>query len=819
MDGRLPRCTRYPLSLALVTATGIALAQPDTTAPLPDPTERREAALQLPTLVITARRSEEKSQDVPGSVAVIAGDELERGGFHSVQDLPQQVAGMVVAQPNPRLTNISIRGLGAIPFNDGLESSTGVVVDGVYVGPQSFAALDQMDIERVEVLRGPQGTLFGKNTTGGIVQLITRTPTPAFEAAFKPSVGSLDARSWQGLLNTPIIAGELAGRVTAFSDHHDGWLRNIFNGDDLNAKDRHGLRGQLLWTPNPDWKGRFIADWNHQDESCCVYPLITPIKPLIANRDGYMEYTRPSLNPFDRVVDEDENAQFRNRLDQHRLSAEITRQLGERHQLVSVSALNRWDFTPSAGDYTSLLIVRNSGVSDAHDILSQELRLHSHFDQFDTIAGLYYYQQETRGNDFLVAGPDLVRWVLGGLVRERVPTATYSNSGAALDAAVPPETYDGFTQNTPFEQRSRSIAAFGSADWHATRQLTLTAGLRYTRDRKHATVQRSLTGGQPQQSPANFLDVLRTVTATANQSPAPTTPVPNVSVTEIIFGHEFQADDRYDDDHWTGQLAARYALNDDTNLYALAAQGYKAGGINLGVTDPGTPRTFGPELALSYELGVKGNTAGERIGYSLATYRTDIDGFQALTFHSTSGLVPSHRLNQILNVSQVALRGAELELSGYVLPRLLGRFGLAYSKATTVDFTNAPDEKTQKNTKDLSGQQLFNAPLWTGTVGLNWSQPLTAIYQLNVDTTVSYASEYNGVVEKADNTIVAAHSVTNLGIGLANHPQQWELRLWSRNLWDENYLNSFFPLYGIGHYGALASTPRMVGLSFQLRWN
>ena len=228
---------------------------------------------EINTIVITARRLEESAQEVPVSVVNVTGRSLEQAGITTAQELQNVVSGLQVMVPNPRLAQFTLRGLGSSSFNEGLESSVGFFVDGVYLGRQSMSITDLIDIERIEVARGPQGTLFGKNATAGTIHVITQKPQFTPETLLEVSAGSFNTLNVRGTTTGP-LSDTLAVRLTGWHNERDGLLENRRNGEFYNDRQREGLRGQLLWAPSSKLNTRVIVM-----NTCCtsahrVIPLI-----------------------------------------------------------------------------------------------------------------------------------------------------------------------------------------------------------------------------------------------------------------------------------------------------------------------------------------------------------------------------------------------------------------------------------------------------------------------------------------------------------------------------------------------------------------
>lgn len=782
--------------------------------PLPDrpiqPTAEAQAQVELDPVFVTARRRKEALEDVPISLAVLDGQALGEAGLTLATDIQERVPGLVVSVPNTRLTSYTIRGLGSSSANDGIESSVGLFLDGVYLGRQGLSIFDLIDLDRVEILRGPQGTLFGKNTTAGAINIVTRAPSREFELHAEGTAGNFGLRQFRGSLGAPLTE-TLASRLTGYVTQRDGTIDNVFDGSRLNSRNKYGLRGQLLWAPDASLSGRFIAEFGENDEVCCVYPLVAPQRPQVAARDAYMEYTRPSLRASDRLADSDGRTHSDTR--QKALSAEFNWQLAERHKLVSLSAVRDWFFLPASDDGSSLRLL-SVGTLNQHRQYSQEFRLDSEFDRLESTVGLFYIRQDFRGRERAVLGEDLGGWVFGGLIREQVPGATISNTGPLLYAVIPPETLAGTTIDTPYRQNSDSLAGFASITWHLGERLDLTTGLRYTQEWKQAEVSRSRTGGNPGASPLSLTDNLTPLGQLIGIDLSGYT---FGGLLDSVAGGDFQRSNERAEGNWSGQVALSYKLLPKVTGYASAARGYKSGGINLGVTGPSVQPTFKPEQATSFEVGVKGRVF-RRFSFSTAAYYTDIKDYQALTFDDEDTLLPNPRQTNLLNVGKVRLRGVEVDFQGYLLRSLKGRLGAAYNDAISTDFPNAPDEDTRGNDKNLSGKTLYNAPRWTGTAGLEYTHGFSRGGELYAAWDYSLRSSYFGTVERGRATRIDSYDLSNARLGWRGR-EIWDVSLWMRNVFDKDYTATVYPLYGVGDYGAFAGDARSYGINLRLNFD
>jgi iron complex outermembrane receptor protein len=824
------------LGLALLAALPLAAAWAQEPAAAPDVPPRDpgvynsiplppEAEPKLParpvealqTVTVTARRKDESAQDVPISLTVLDGNDLAKAGLSTPQDFQERVPGLVFSSANPRNSSYAIRGLGSISANDGIESSVGIFLDGVYLGRQGLSVFDLVDLDRIEVLRGPQGTLFGKNTTAGALNIVTSGPTQDFEAMAEGSYGNYADRRFRGSVSGPLLKDTLSGRLTAYLTQRDGTITNLYNGQDLNNRNRYGLRGQLLWMPLPGLRGRFIAEYSHQQEHCCVYPMVA-ITQATLDRDAYMEYQREPIDPYNRAVKEDTRTD--NTMNQQALSAQFDWTINPHHKLTAIGAFRHWTFDPVSDDYTSMQLVPQTGVNDRYRELSQEIRLTSSYDSFDSVAGVYFLSEHTTGDEQNILGQDLLPWTFGGLLRQAIPFATYQNTGLALNLLAGNDTLAGMDIHTETYQEARSIAGFGSVNWHLRPDWDLTTGVRYTDDSKHGTVSQFRTGGNPSDQRIDLLlDVLRPAlyaydlvegtdyhTLTWN------------SLLDSIAGGDYARDTRYGRGNISGQLSTTYHFNQDLMVFASAARGYKAGGINLGTIGADGSPSFKPEEALDFELGLKSQFWGHRGIFNVTAYQTSVSDYQALTFDATPTLIPNPRQINVLNVGRVRLRGGEIESRLIVLRGLMVRAGLAYNQAITTSFHDAPDAVTKSNTADLSGQRLYNAPLWTASAGVEYGFRLANGWKPYAGVDHSFRSGYFGTVEHGPGSYVSAYSLTNARLGLSSRGSRWDVSLWVRNVFDSQYLMAVYPIYGVGDYGAVPGDPRTYGATLRLKF-
>ena len=764
----------------------------------------------LNTIIITARRLEESAQDVPISVTSIRGETLNQAGITTAQELQQVVAGLQVAVPNPRLAQFTLRGLGSSSFNEGLESSVGLFVDGVYLGRQSMSITDLIDIERIEVARGPQGTLFGKNATAGTIHVITQKPQFTPQALMEVSGGSEGTAQIRGTVTGPVNS-TTALRLTAWHNEREGLVDNQFNGERYNDRHREGVRGQLLWAPTAKLSSRVIAEYSRLDERCCAFPLFGEPSKTVNARDEYVGYQRVSGNPFDRIADL--NVRPSSQAEQYALSNETQWDFDLRHRLVSISAFRDFQFKPITEDNTSLDLVV-SGTSSAQTQFSQELRIDSRWRHAETVLGLYVLNQNTRGSEYVRLGEDMSQWIFGGLIRENIPFANKENTGALLNALIPPETLAGMETRTPFQQKATSVAGFGSLNWHATDQLDVSLGLRYTVEWKDTEVRRRRSGGNPNASPLALTNNL------ALLAPLLGSQVSGLTFNQLLddtVGGEFERKLAIEEGAVSGNAGLAWRWSPSLMTYLTYSRGVKSGGVNLGVTGERVKPMFRPEVADALELGLKSQLWSDRLLLNVALYDTYVTDYQALTFDESPTFIPNPRLNNLLNVGRVRLSGVDVDMQ-LALPQSFDvRAGIAYNRAITEDFKNAPDEDSQQNTRDLSGEPLANAPRWSGNVGVQKRWALEGGYTAYSIFDYHYRSTFNATLERSRNSVVEGYGVAGARLGLASQ-SGWDASFFVRNLFNQDYVDAILTIYGVGSYGAYAGEPRISGGTLRLTW-
>src|SRR5690349_21753649 len=436
---------------------------------------------RLEEVVVSARKRDENARDVPISLSEISGAELQRRGEVRVQDIVRTMPNTSTDILNPRQASLAIRGLGRNPANDALESSVGVFLDGVYLGRPGMMVTDLVDLQRVEVLRGPQGALFGKNATAGVLNILTARPSDRPEGWLELSAGDHDLGELRGAASGPIAGSGWTYRVSGFAVQRDGFVRDTVRDEWLGGLRRSGGRGQLQWRASDSTTLRLIADYSSQDEGGPGYVLVDP---NVYRSDGSLRtnnlVTRGARFGYSPLIDSESrrnDADARQRVVTDNAGATLLADWDwGRHRWASIRGWRKFEFRPyNDGDYAGLDVLPQLGANTRSEQLSEELRLASPADgEFQYLAGLQYFEQQVQSNIFAVYGTDASQYLAPGLASNAL---------------------DGFSVYTNADPRTHSHAAFGQAYWLPRKEIEIAAGVRWTAEEKATSVEQLTAGG------------------------------------------------------------------------------------------------------------------------------------------------------------------------------------------------------------------------------------------------------------------------------------------------------------------------------------
>ncbi|TBU87182.1 TonB-dependent receptor [Phytopseudomonas dryadis] len=762
----------YALSLLLAVA-GLAASAPlqAQSAAADGAVAQEDAALQKVT--VTARRREEDAQDVPTPITTLSGATLEAQKVYRVQDLQQVLPSVNVAYIHARQSSVAVRGIGNNPASDGLEGSAGIYLDNIYLGRPGMAVFDLLDVEQLELLRGPQGTLFGKNTTAGVINISTRKPTFTPERSFEVSGGERGYFQGKGSVSGG-LSETLAGRLAFYRTREDGYIDNQHDSRTFLGGEREGVRGQLLFEPNEDFSLRWISDYNQEKSTNGVWALYG-VSDRFRERAALIG-ANPQYDIGKREVNID-SAQGVN-VWQGGTSLEANWQLDGGYTLTSISGYRYWHFIPrNDTDLTDQPAVNHGGV-EVHDRqFSQEIRLASPTgERFDYVLGAYLFRQNL-GNKTVQAYGPLADLFLTG-----------------VDRGV----FNGVTTQTNGKIVTDSFALFAQGNWHLTERLDLSVGVRGTYEEKRARLHRFDPQGGAVLDPANAAIRQRQMGGLDTGE----------------FGLHNAAP--------SGLVSLSYRFSDDLLGYASLAHGEKSGGVNLVAPQAGLGSdslVVGPERANDAELGFKSRLLDGRLQFNANVFWTGIHGYQATTLATVPGSLTAASV--LANAGSVRSRGVELETSYRPLRGLTLNFNGSFNDVTYLSFKNAPcpGEVSTVNAAavcDLSGERVVGASRWIGNLNGEYLWQLDNGLRPYVTAGYAYRSEAEGTLDNSDLSRIDGYGLLNLSVGVRADLGDGELdtSLWIRNATDEDYYLTAFA-FSNGSYTASVGQPRTAGLTLR----
>ncbi|MED5546668.1 MAG: TonB-dependent receptor [Pseudomonadota bacterium] len=777
-----------------------------------NPTSVGTGAADHGEIFVTARRRTETVQDVPIAISVVGGEHIDATGSFNVGRLQQLTPTLQYYSTNPRNTAVNIRGIG-VPFgltNDGIEQGVGIYVDDVYFARVASATFDFLDVERIEVLRGPQGTLYGKNTTAGAINIATRQPTFDFEGRAEVSVGNLDFRQAKAAVSGP-LSETVAARLALSSTSRRGTLWNTTSGRWINAQDNLGLRAQLLWQPSASLSITLAGDYSQQDPECCGTVYVRTGRTQRALNRQYealaaaQGYAPPSTDAFDRLTDLDASLNAGNKVGGASLKAVWDTGIGT---LTSVSAWRFWDWKPENDrDFTGLGITTLSQNPSQQDQYTQELRLSGGEGALGYTLGAFFFQQSVDTQGSQQQGPAASAWLI--------------NPSNPLSAD--PSVLDGLTATNTIGLDNTSAALYGQVNWQPLAGLTLRPGVRLNYDSKDGDYASVVTNGEGQR--------------VTYQSTDPRI----VAQRAVLAPQAFSVD--YEDWNFSYDLTASYEVSDEVLVYATYAHTFKSGGVNLnGVPSDADGRpileaaTVAPETVNHYEIGMKARFWDRRATLNLAAFRTDIANYQALVTNGSLGVLRGY----LANAGQVRTQGLEADLSIRPSLRFNAYANAAWTDATYRSFTDAPcppelsggaspqpgQEPDQPGTPggispvncDISGARLPGVSKLALAYGAEGNVPVTLLGQegavyLGIDG--SYRSRFSSNPTLSAYTWVEGYALTNLRLGFRSEAG-FEIFGWVRNLFDTRYFEQL-QVPG-GNTGLIVGTPgdpRTYGLTLK----
>ncbi len=754
------------VSLAVALSASPAWAASDDAAAVPAAASPDDTTPGAGEITVTARHQVERAQDVPVALSVLSGTTLERTGAYSLADLQQQTPSLTAYNGNPRNSSLGIRGIGVSSASDGLDSSVGVYIDNVYLGRPGMALSDLIDIDRVEVLRGPQGTLFGRNSSAGVVNISTRGPSFNWGVIGEVSGGNYAYHQERLSITGPIVPGLLAFRITGFDTHRNGVVDNDTTGKGANGINRQGGRAQFLLTPSSNLKIHAIVDYSREADTCCVSAIKTVLPANIASSTGRTLAALASLGYVptansDHVV---WDAPQQMRTNQWGASLQADWDLGFA-TLTSVSAYRYWHFNPlQESDYTPFNILDLNVAITRDRQVSQEFRLASDpGKRFSWQVGAYYFHQHLLDHYILNQFGNAASAFFTAYLRTANPKA------AAVAIAPRSQYLDDVDTSVD------SIATFGQANYKITPTITLTGGVRYTHDKRDGTSDTSTVG----------------------------TPY---AATSIPFHYDVSV--KGNNVSWLGSLS--WKPTNDFLAYATASTGYKGAGLNLNSsTAAGTPLIIQPEKVHSYEVGLKQQLFNRRVTLNVDGYWTLLHGLQA-------NIYPINGAKSYLaNVGNIRARGIEVEADWKITDGLTLSTNGAFNDTRYSSYHNAPCPVGGAAVCDLTGKRVYQSPKWIGNAVLD--------YRFDAGNGVvpyfigryAYRSAMFGTIDDGPYSRVPGYGLASFRVGATFGHGRYDASAWIDNAFDKTYYLNMNALAVVGAgtygYGGMPGAPRTVG--------
>ncbi len=702
--------------------------------------DEAESAGFLEEVMVTAQKREQSIQDVPISISAYSGSYLEETGVRTLEDVSRLAPNFAISNSSQQTNNrITIRGIGSVG-NSGIEPSVGVFIDGVYYPRPGSVIGTMLDVQTVEVLRGPQGTLFGRNTPVGALNITTRNPTAEIEGSFELGYGDYNALEVGAMVSGP-LSDSVGGRFAVKYLDRDGYGKNTYDGKDFGARDDLVLRGKLNFDISASLSLLLTADYAKINAAGTAIEILNSTASPVFNGTLNALFGQNAMteDSFDWKINQDHRDDLQD--EQWGFSADLNYDFANGIRLRSITAFREWEANvlESAIRIPTHIVPRITDYET--DTFSQEFQLISPGGEtIDWVAGLFYYDE----------GYDIVQAFDAGDTYCVPVVAVLVGPAAAGQCLMFPQ--DRFAESF-FTQDLESIAAYGQATWNISDTWSLTLGGRWTDDQKKG----------------DFVQVITNPFAALVRAP------------ESVLGME------RDDSKFTWFSNASWFVTDDTMLFATISTGYKSGGFNSegGGVPLNEKRIFAPEETTNYELGVKSKLFNNSMTANITAYRTDLNDFQDRLFDGLSFVV--------VNAGEVRQQGVEADINWVPREELRIYAGVSYLDSEYLEFPNAPP-LPGGDPQDLKGERKSNSPEWQAAVSADWTGTLGSGMQWVVGAGWQYVDEQNigAVSNNNPQSIQDSYSLFNGRIGLIAASGKWDLTLFGNNLTDEGYCITIF---------------------------
>ncbi|MEQ9270221.1 MAG: TonB-dependent receptor [Haliea sp.] len=725
----------------------------------------------LEEVIVTAQKRAENMQDVPTAISAFSSDQIDRGLIESTVDLVKLVPSLSFSTGTlPTESAFRLRGAGTQSQSDLVEPSVAVVYDGVVMTRTAQGVSDLADIERIEVLRGPQGTLFGKNASAGVIHVITKRPSQEFEGSVEAMAAEDGLYGFKGTVSAP-ISDTVGYRLSGHYRNDDGYIDNVATGNTINGTENMSLRGKLEFQPNDKTNILVTADYSEEDSSCCVMmPILNPDGP---DPEGYAALIAPTVADRDsREVNQ--TADPSQEQDAWGLAAEVNYDLDWGGTLTSITSYRDWnwdgtipdiDFQPLRGGtavpgsfftFTRQSILYVPGNVHENQTFSQELRIASPQDgNVDWVAGLFYwnsdYDQDNTLRDAICLGPEAV----SVSITQPCPAeaTNFMRSGQML-----------------VESNNENFAAFGQVNWRVSDPLELFAGLRLIRE------ELEWSGYRP-------------------NAPAPGFPTDAVNDFGVPGGGDlpFQGDYDVSDTGWSGKFGGKYDLSENVRVYASYARGYKGPAANANAFNFST-EPVDPETVDSYEIGLRSELFDNRMNLNVTAFFSTFDDYQTQTIDQVSQAFNTE------NVGTFETQGVELEIDAAITDNLGVSAAIAYTDSVFDEYENAECYVAQTvaegcidGKQDLSGKESPNSP--------EWKYNLSARYQVPVGNWVGFVQgDYtwqDDIYFREDLNPYShqkAYGLFDLSFGVDSADERYNFTVFVKNVFDKQFSTNGFQI-------------------------
>lgn len=833
-------------------------------------------------IIVTASKREQTLQDVPIAVSVTSAKTLEQAQIRDLKDLTSVVPSLRVTQlQSSANTNFIIRGFGNGANNAGIEPSVGVFIDGVYRSRSASQIGDFPDVQRIEVLRGPQSTLFGKNASVGVISIVTAAPKFDFGGNVEASYGNYDAVVLKGVVTGPVTEG-LAVSLAGGVNKRDGYNKDLGTGNDTNERNRWFVRGQALWEPNAQARVRLIGDYSKIDEICCAVVNLQPSTATVAVRALGGKVNGPNEIYANRVYS---NFDSTNEIENWGASGQVDYDFGPL-TFTSITAYRRTDaLTNQDSDFSSADLIGVNAQDQAIKTFTQELRVATNMDgPLNFLVGGYYFNENIRQANQLGWGDDArnyANFLIQGLTGGALSVPTLEATFGALEGN--PAKYAGqfFASGQKLDERYRlrneAFSVFGQADFKIGDRITVTGGVNYTKDRKRYSIdinstdvfsginfdnlayapfrRNLLLGGALRSAGVNPTDPAAVgafatnpataatfaafnAFATANQNNPAANPLaalrPLQYLPAAIPVPNAVEPGRTNDDKFTYIVRVAYDLTDDINVYASYATGFKASSINL--SRDSRPFASDRDALIARGLTVVNQTYGTRFAgpESSTVYEIGLKanwGLVTANFAAFDQRINGFQSNTftgsgfvLANAGKQSVRGLEFE--GTVKPAkgVTLNVGLTYLDPKYDSFVLSA-------VGDLSETRPAGIPAISSTFGASYDYEFGSGDHLilrgdfHYESPVQIVEGLPGFLTAGTSVAVAAARPFRREVNEANASLTWamasgfELTVWGRNLTNNRYLLSVFDTPAqIGSISGYTSQPRTYGITGRYRF-